>query len=76
MGHIKEPKGVDFIVSPSVLNDEDRKAFSDAIADYRKTGEIKGIDKTSVTNHRQKHITDKLIKWVRSWITKKMLLKK
>lgn len=59
MGHIKEPKGVDFTVSPSVLNDEDRKAFSDAIANYRKTGEIQDMDQTSITNHKRKHITDK-----------------
>lgn len=59
MGHIKEPIGVDLIISPSVLNEEDRKAFSDTIANYRETGEIKNIDQTHVTRQRRKHFTDK-----------------
>lgn len=31
MGHIKEPKGVDFIIESKPLTDEDRKAISDFI---------------------------------------------
>jgi hypothetical protein len=40
MGHIKEPKGVDLLVSPMPFTAEDRKAISDIIAAYRLTGEV------------------------------------
>jgi hypothetical protein len=40
MGYIKEPKGVDFVVEPHVLTDEDRKIMSKIIADYKATGKI------------------------------------
>jgi len=40
MGHIKEPKGVDLLVSPMPYSDEDRKAISAIIAAYRLTGEV------------------------------------
>lgn len=31
MGHIKEPKGVDFVIESKPLTDEERKAISDFI---------------------------------------------
>ena len=31
MGHIREPKGVDFIIESKPLTDEERKAISDFI---------------------------------------------
>ena len=40
MGLIKEPKGVDFVVSPSILTDKDKKMISKIIADYKKTGKL------------------------------------
>jgi hypothetical protein len=40
MGYIKEPKGVDFIVEPHTLTDEDQKIMSKIIADYKTTGKI------------------------------------
>ena len=40
MGYIKEPKGVDFVVEPHVLTDEDDKIMSKIIADYKATGKI------------------------------------
>jgi len=40
MGYIKEPKGVDFVVEPHVLTDEDQKIMSKIIADYKSTGKI------------------------------------
>jgi hypothetical protein len=40
MGYIKEPKGVDFVVEPHVLTDEDRKIMSKIIADYKATGKV------------------------------------
>lgn len=39
MGHIKEPKGVDFVVGPTPLTTEDRKKISEIIAHYKATGE-------------------------------------
>jgi hypothetical protein len=40
MGHIKEPKGVDLIVSPMPYTEEDRKATSAIIAAYKLTKEV------------------------------------
>ncbi len=40
MGHIKEPKGVDLIVSPMPYSEEDRKAISAIIAAYKLTKEV------------------------------------
>jgi hypothetical protein len=40
MGYIREPKGVDFVVEPHVLTDEDQKIMSKIIADYKATGKI------------------------------------
>ncbi|WP_442591630.1 hypothetical protein ACSBL2_10425 [Pedobacter sp. AW31-3R] len=36
MGYIKEPKGIDFIVAPSVLTADDRTEISECIAKYKK----------------------------------------
>lgn len=35
MGHIKEPKGVDFIIQSEPLTDKDRKMISDYIAEQK-----------------------------------------
>lgn len=35
MGHIKEPKGVDFVIKSEPLTDKDRKEISKFIADYK-----------------------------------------
>lgn len=40
MGYIKEPAGVDFVVSPMPFSVEDRQAVSAIIARYKITGEI------------------------------------
>lgn len=40
MGYIREPKGVDFVVEPHVVTDEDRRIMSKIIADYKATGKI------------------------------------
>ncbi len=49
MGLIREPKGVDLIVGPSVLTDKDRKEISAVITAYKKTGKLpvkaKGVTK-------------------------------
>lgn len=40
MGYIKEPKGVDFVVEPHVVTDEDRRIMTEIITAYRTTGKI------------------------------------
>jgi hypothetical protein len=50
MAIIKEPKGVDLIVAPSVLTEEDKKLISEVIANYKKTGKKPG--KKSVSKLR------------------------
>jgi hypothetical protein len=40
MGYIREPKGVDFVVEPHVVTDEDRRIMTKIIADYKATGKI------------------------------------
>jgi len=35
MGHIKEPKGIDFIIQSEPLTDKDRAEISKFIADYK-----------------------------------------
>ena len=39
MGHIKEPKGIDFVVDPTPLTFEDRKMISEIIVHYKATGQ-------------------------------------
>lgn len=43
MGHIKEPKGIDFTVDSKPLTKEDFAAISDVIAHYKLTGKKKRI---------------------------------
>jgi hypothetical protein len=40
MGLIKEPKGVDLLVGPSVLTEKDKQFISAVIADYKRTGKM------------------------------------
>jgi len=40
MGYIREPKGVNFVVEPHVVTDEDRRIVSKFIAEYKSTGKI------------------------------------
>jgi hypothetical protein len=40
MGLIKEPKGVDLIVGPSTLTQQDRQVISEIIAIYKLTGKL------------------------------------
>ncbi|MEO6637679.1 MAG: hypothetical protein ABIN25_05350 [Ginsengibacter sp.] len=35
MGHIKEPKGVDFIINSEPLTDEERSSISKFISEYK-----------------------------------------
>lgn len=38
MGHIKEPLGIDFVVDPTPLTEEEKKKISEIIAHYKATG--------------------------------------
>jgi hypothetical protein len=52
MGHIKEPKGVDFIISSDPLTDEARQEISEFIRNYKNTTSNKRIK--SITNIKQR----------------------
>lgn len=47
MGYVKEPKGVDLVVEPHIVTEEDRKVISEAIAYYKANGKFKRVSKTS-----------------------------
>jgi hypothetical protein len=57
MGLVKEPQGVDLVVGPSILTDEDKKMISKVIADYKLTGKMPTnstfINKKKITNSTQ-----------------------
>lgn len=52
MGLIKEPNGVDLIVGPSVLTDNDRKMISEIIANYKRTGKLPNKQKQASPRKR------------------------
>jgi len=52
MGLIKEPKGVDLLVGPSVLTEQDRKMISEIIANYKLTGKLPSKKKHSGSRRR------------------------
>ncbi|MDP2059324.1 MAG: hypothetical protein U0945_12770 [Flavobacterium sp.] len=49
MGHIKEPKGIDFIIQSEPLTDKDRKEISKFIADYKAKNKSKRTRKPKQT---------------------------
>lgn len=54
MGHVKEPKGVDFFIASDPLTDKARKEISEFISNYKSTSSkkntkpTKGIKKTKL----------------------------
>jgi hypothetical protein len=54
MGYIKEPKGVNFVVDPKPLTEQDRKMISEVIAHYKATGRKKGHTMTKKLSRRAK----------------------
>ena len=40
MGLIREPEGVDLIIGPSILTEQDRRMISAIIANYKRTGKL------------------------------------
>lgn len=49
MGHIKEPKGVDFVIQSEPLTEKDRKEISKFIADYKAKNKHRGTSKPKQT---------------------------
>jgi len=48
MGHIKEPKGVDFIIQSKPLTDKDRTEISKFISDYKAKNKKKQLIKRKI----------------------------
>ena len=55
MGHIKEPKGVDFIIKSETLTDEERKAISEFIRQDRAKQQEKANQKKKPSS-KKKHL--------------------
>ena len=56
MGHIKEPKGVDFIIKSEPLTNEERAAISEFIRQYKAKHSNKRVTKNTRTFlQRKKH---------------------
>jgi hypothetical protein len=55
MGLIKEPKGVDLIIGPSVLTDKDKQMISDVIAAYKRTGKVPSKTAKKRTHKRKRN---------------------
>ncbi len=52
MGHIKEPKGVDFIIQSKPLTDEERAAISEYIRNYKAKHKAKQTTRKKATNSK------------------------
>lgn len=53
MGHIKEPKGVDFVIASDPLTDRARQEISEFIRNYKNNVTNKKVKSTSVTKQRK-----------------------
>ena len=51
MGHIKEPKGVDFVIASEPLTDKARKEISEFIRNYKNKDNKKTTIRTSKALH-------------------------
>jgi hypothetical protein len=53
MGHIKEPKGVDFVIASEPLTEVAREEISEFIRNYRKTTTLKkqSSKKVAISKH-------------------------
>lgn len=58
MGHIKEPKGVDFIIKSEPLTDEERKAISEFILKDR-AKQLAKANLKKKTSSRKKVLVEK-----------------
>ena len=53
MGHIKEPKGVDFVIESDPLTDKARLEISEFIRNYKKSTTNKKIKPTTISKQRK-----------------------
>ena len=53
MGHIKEPKGVDFVIASDPLTEKARKEISDFIRKYKTNVKKNKVKSTLVTKQRK-----------------------
>ena len=53
MGHIKEPKGVDFVIASDPLTDRARQEISEFIRNYKNNVMNKKVKSTPVTKQRK-----------------------
>ncbi len=53
MGHIKEPKGVDFVIASDPLTDKARQEISEFIRNYKNNVTNKKAKSTTVTKQRK-----------------------
>ena len=53
MGHIKEPKGVDFVIASDPLTDKARQEISEFIRNYKNNVTNKKAKSTIVTKQRK-----------------------
>ena len=53
MGHIKEPKGVDFVIASDPLTEKARKKISDFIRKYKTNVTMNKVKSTLVTKQRK-----------------------
>lgn len=59
MGHIKEPKGVDFIIKSEPLTEKEQAAISEFIRNYKKKNaekKAKAIDKRKGRSSRKRSL--------------------
>ena len=53
MGHIKEPKGVDFVIASDPLTDKARQEISEFIRNYKKNTTDKKTKAAATTKERK-----------------------
>ena len=53
MGHIKEPKGIDFVIASDPLTDKARQEISEFICNYKNNMINKKAKSASVTKQRK-----------------------
>ena len=53
MGHIKEPKGVDFLIASDPLTDKARQEISEFIRNYKNNENNKKAKSATVTKQRK-----------------------
>ena len=54
MGHIKEPKGIDFVIQSEPLNEKARQEISDFIRNYKNKLASKAITSKAAIKKHQK----------------------